>query len=201
MTLRMRRIYRRPGFLLKRCHQVAAAIFLDRCSGCGITPSQYSALSALREYPGIDQLAVGGLIGLDRSTAGLVIKLLAERGLLERSKSSRDQRRMHLRLTAAGQSLLLRADKAARRAQKDVLAALPPAKRPQFLAFLEEFLRGHEALIQPADVMAGKPFGSQFDKLIETKPVRRESATPSGRVGRGPYPEKPVPAPKLPRRG
>jgi len=173
MTNAMRRIYRRPGFLLKRCHQVSAAIFLDRCSECGITPSQYSALSALREFPGIDQLALGGLIGLDRSTAGLVIKLLAERGLIERSKSSRDKRRMHLLLSKAGQSLLLRADKAAGRAQRDVLAPIPKAERARFLSLLEAFLHGHEAIIDPADVMTGKPFGSRFDRLVGSKPARK----------------------------
>ena len=184
MTQAMRRIYRRPGFLLKRCHQVSAAIFLNRCSACGITPSQYSALSALREFPGIDQLAVGGLIGLDRSTAGMVIKLLAERGLIERSKSSRDRRRMHLRLSPEGQSLLLRADKAARRAQQDVLAPIPKAERARFLSLLEAFLKGHEAVIKPADVMTGKPFGSRFDRLVGSKPARKAKTAATRHDGR-----------------
>lgn len=104
----------------------------------------------MREIPGIDQLAVGGLIGLDRSTAGMVIKLLAERGLIERSKSLHDKRHMHLRLSPQGQSLLVRADKAARRAQKDALAALPAAKWAQLLSLLEAFLRGHKAIISTA---------------------------------------------------
>jgi hypothetical protein len=40
-------MYRRPGFLLKRCHQVSMAIFLDECSEFNLTQSQYGCLRAL----------------------------------------------------------------------------------------------------------------------------------------------------------
>ncbi|MGB5079576.1 MAG: MarR family transcriptional regulator [Burkholderiales bacterium] len=171
MTSSLRNVYLRPGFLLKRCHQVTAALFLDHCRDFGVTASQYGALRALEEYPGIDQLAVGRLIGLDRSTAGLVVKLLAERGLLERTVNDQDNRRMRLRLSAAGRRLLASMEPAAGRAQEAALSVLAPAKRKQFLALLNDFLRGHDAIIDPTDVMAGKPFGSQFDALIGSRPV------------------------------
>ena len=169
MTTSMQNVYLRPGFLIKRCHQVTAALFLDHCREFGVTASQYAALRALEEFPGVDQLAVGRLIGLDRTTAGLVVKLLADRGLLERTVNDQDNRRMRLRLSAAGQRLLANMEPAAGRAQDAALAALPPAKRKQFLALLNDFLRGHDAIINPADVMAGKPFGSQFDAMISSR--------------------------------
>jgi len=171
MTTSLQNVYLRPGFLLKRCHQVTAALFLDHCRDFGVTASQYGALRALEEFPGIDQLAVGRLIGLDRTTAGLVVKLLAERGLLERVINDQDNRRMRLRLSAAGRRLLASIEPAATRAQEAALAVLPPAKRKQFLALLNDFLRGHDAIIDPSDVMAGKPFGSQFDALISSRPA------------------------------
>ena len=40
----LRNMYRRPGFLLKRCHQITAPLFLDHCRAFNITPSQYGAL-------------------------------------------------------------------------------------------------------------------------------------------------------------
>lgn len=171
MTTSLQNVYRRPGFLLKRCHQVTAALFLNHCRDFGVTASQYGALRALEEFPGIDQLAVGRLIGLDRTTAGLVVKLLAERGLLEREVNDQDNRRMRLRLSAAGRRLLASMEPAAARAQEAALAVLPPAKRSQFLEMLTDFLRGHDAIIEPSDVMAGKPFGSQFDALISSRPT------------------------------
>lgn len=160
-------LYRRPGFLLKRCHQVSAAIFIEQCRDLAITPSQYGALCVLRAYPGIDQLAVGRLIGLDRSTAGLVIKLLTKRGLLERSVNKHDRRSMHLKISAEGRRTLAQVERLAETAQKRALAPLPPAKRTQLLALLETFLRSHQAFINPDDVVSRKTFGSRFDALSE----------------------------------
>ena len=168
-------VYGRPGFLLKRCHQITAALFASHCRGFKVTPSQYGALCALREYPDIDQLALGRLIGLDRHTAGLVLRLLAERGLIERSVNNRDNRSMQLRLSAAGERLLAKIGPTARRVQEAALASLPRAKRKQFLGLLELFLRGHDALINPADIVAGKSVGSRFDAgtLVRSRAPRR----------------------------
>lgn len=173
MTSSLQKVYDRPGFLLKRCHQVTAAIFLTHCREFGVTASQYGALRALEAYPDIDQLAVGRLIGQDRSTSGLVIKLLAERGLIERAVNDQDNRRMRLRLSSSGRRLLADMEPAAKRAHEAALSVLPKAKRASFLALLEDFLRGHDAVIEPSDVMAGKPFGSRFDALIGERPVKR----------------------------
>lgn len=170
MPISLQDVYLRPGFLLKRCHQVTAAIFAEHCREFGVTPSQYGALRALEEYPGLDQLAVGRLIGLDRSTSGLVIKLLAERGLLEREVNEQDARRMRLRLSPAGRRLLAQMEPVAKRAQEAALSVLPREKRAPFIELLNDFLRGHGAVIEPADVMSGKPFGSEFDALISTRP-------------------------------
>jgi MarR family transcriptional regulator, lower aerobic nicotinate degradation pathway regulator len=181
MPISLQDVYLRPGFLLKRCHQVTAAIFLEHCREFGVTPSQYGALRALQEYPGIDQLAVGRLIGLDRSTSGLVIKLLAERGLLQREVNEQDNRRMRLRLSAAGRRLVADMEPVAKRAQEAALSVLPPAKRAPFIALLNEFLRGHGAVIEPADVMSGKPFGSEFDALIGSRPGATRAGAPKQR--------------------
>ena len=153
----LRDVYSRPGFLLKRCHQVSAAIFLKFCGEFGMTPSQYGALCALSDYPDIDQIALGRLTGLDRSTVGLVIRLLDERGLIERSVSQNDKRRMRLKLSKSGRRLLSDIAPAAKQAEAAVLVGLPRQKRQAFLSLLNEFLGGHEAIIYPEEIMAGKP--------------------------------------------
>ena len=163
-------VYGRPGFLLKRCHQITAALFANYCRDFNVTPSQYGALCALREYPGVDQLALGRLVGLDRHTAGLVVRLLAGRGWIERSVNNSDNRSMQLRLSAAGERLLAKIEPTARRVQQAALASLPRAKRKQFLELLELFLRGHDALINPADIVAGKFVGSRFDPSTLLRP-------------------------------
>ena len=41
-------IYQRPGFLLRRAHQISTAIFERSCAHLGLTPAQYGVLSVLR---------------------------------------------------------------------------------------------------------------------------------------------------------
>ncbi|MCC6209921.1 MAG: MarR family transcriptional regulator [Burkholderiales bacterium] len=153
---RLQRFHSRPGFLLKRGQQVAAAIFLEECREFGLTSSQYGALCALAEYPGIDQIALGTLAGLDRSTVGLVIRLLSERGLVERYADQRDGRRKRIRLTAAGRRALRQVAPAARRVSGRMLSVLPKAERRRFLLLLGRFLAGHRAVIDVKEVLQGK---------------------------------------------
>jgi MarR family transcriptional regulator, lower aerobic nicotinate degradation pathway regulator len=150
-------MYRRPGFLLKRCHQISMAIFLDECREFNITQSQYGCLRALQEFPGVDQIALGRLVGLDRSTASMVIKALSERGLIERVVNSRDKRRMRLKVSKSGEKLLTAITPAAARAQTRVIGGLPTESRATFLDLLEKFLAGHAALIDVHEVLAALP--------------------------------------------
>jgi MarR family transcriptional regulator, lower aerobic nicotinate degradation pathway regulator len=147
-------MHRRPGFLLKRCHQVAMAIFLDECRDYNVTQSQYGCLRALHEFPGVDQITLGRLVGLDRSTAGLVVKTLNDRGLIERIVNKADKRRMRLKVSVDGERLLRDIAPAAGRAQARVLAGLPRESRAMFLKLLESFLAGHQAVIDVDEVLA-----------------------------------------------
>jgi DNA-binding MarR family transcriptional regulator len=173
-------MYGRPGFLLKRCHQVSMAVFLDECREFSLTQSQYGCLRALEGYPGIDQIALGRLVGLDRSTAGMVIKTLSERGLIERVVNRRDRRRMRLKLSAAGKRLLIEIAPAAARAQERVLGGLPHESRAAFLDMLVTFLAGHDALIDINNVLAGVPVPDR-EQPQRPSVARRNASRNSGR--------------------
>ena len=69
-------LYRRPGFLIRRAHQTAVSIFLEQTGALGITNRQYGILLVLKHRPGIDQITVAKLLGLDRSTTGMVLATL-----------------------------------------------------------------------------------------------------------------------------
>ena len=130
------------------------AIFLDEFRKFNVTQSQYGCLRVLQKYSDIDQIAVGRLVGLDRSTAGLVIKALSDRGLIERVINRADKRRMRLRIAPAGEELLGEMASAAARAHERVLSGLPRELHSKFLAMLEQFLSGHDALIDVDDVLS-----------------------------------------------
>ena len=134
-------LYRRPGFLIRRAHQIAVSIFMEETGELGITNRQYGILFALKQRPGIDQISVARLLGLDRSTTGMVIKKLEQAGLVVRDVGARDRRRVSLRLTRAGERMLERLVQPAQRAQARVLSGFTPAERAQFLALLDKFIR------------------------------------------------------------
>ena len=133
-------LYRRPGFMIRRAHQIAVSLFLDETGALGITNRQYGILAALKQRPGIDQISVARLLGLDRSTTGMVIKTLEAVGLIVRTVGARDRRRSSLALTRAGERMLGRLAGPARRARSRVLSCFTPSERAQFLVLLEKFI-------------------------------------------------------------
>src|SRR5215216_378371 len=135
------RLYRRPGFMIRRAHQIAVSLFLEETGALGITTTQYGILAVLAQRPGIDQVSVAKLLGLDRSTTGMVVNKLEEAGLIGRGIGVRDRRRRSLQLTRAGKTMLARLAAPAERAQARVLAPLGPRERVLFLDTLDKLMR------------------------------------------------------------
>jgi DNA-binding MarR family transcriptional regulator len=149
-------IYRRPGFMIRRAHQIAVAIFLEEARESRITPTQYGVLVILERRPGIDQNTLARLLGLDRSTTGLVVRKLAERGLIARAMGIKDLRRRELRLTRTGAALLDRMVASARRAQQRLLSPLPARERQRFLDLLTRVTEAFNRTTRvPVDYPAG----------------------------------------------
>ena len=138
---RLEELYRRPGFMIRRVHQIAVALFIEETGKLGVTNRQYGILFVLNHRPGIDQISVANLLGLDRSTTGMVLKKLEQDGLVVRSIGAHDRRRHSLRLTAAGEKLLCELVEPARKAKNRVLSAFTPREKKLFLALLDKFMR------------------------------------------------------------
>ena len=159
--------------MVKRLHQVATAMFLEECGSYNMTPSQYQAMCALQEHPGIGQGALGKLTGQDRSTVSLVVQLLLDRGLIRRVVNSSDKRAASLRLSESGVQMLREAAPAARLAQDRFLSALPEGKRAEFLALLHRLLEAHGARIDPASIVTVKSAGKAApSKRLKARPRR-----------------------------
>ena len=132
-------LYRRPGFLIRRAHQISVSLFLEETGELGITNRQYGIMLVLRHRPGIDQITVAKLLGLDRSTTGMVLTKLQQAGLVGRVVGETDRRKRSLKLTPAGERMLARLKQPARRAQERVLSAFAPREREMFLDLLDKF--------------------------------------------------------------
>ena len=133
-------LHQRPGFLIRRAQQIAVALFLEETGPRGITNTQYGILLVLKNRPGIDQISVAKLLGLDRSTTGMVLGKLESAGLIGRNVEKDDRRRRTLALTPAGEQMLVQLVEPARRAQSRVLSAFNQEERTVFLGLLDKFV-------------------------------------------------------------
>lgn len=133
-------LYRRPGFLLRRAHQISAALFLEETAGLRLTTTQYGAMVVLRARGSLDQVGIATLVGIDRSTTALVVSKLEEAGYIERRDDAVDKRRKIITLSPAGHEVLDQASAPAERARQRVLSAFSAKEAAQFLGLLEQFV-------------------------------------------------------------
>jgi DNA-binding MarR family transcriptional regulator len=138
-------LWSRPGYLVRRLHQIHSAIFAEECKPFGITPVQYGLMTALLHRPESDQVSLGAEIGIDRTNVADVLARLAERGLVTRTRGAADRRTMLASLTEEGASLTRTMHGAMQRAQERLLAPLPPAQRRDFMAMLVALIDGGDA--------------------------------------------------------
>lgn len=126
-------LYEHPGHLLRRAQQISVSIFYDEL-GNELTPVQYAMLRNLAEHPGIDQVSLSALNGIDTSTGATVCARLEEKGLLERKVIPHNRRQRALTITAAGEALLEALIPGAQRLRRRLLA---PLTAPEQLLFME----------------------------------------------------------------
>jgi DNA-binding MarR family transcriptional regulator len=130
----------RPGFLIRRLHQIHVALFQEKCAEFEITPLQYSLLSALAVRKTADQTTLAADVSLDRTTTTGALKRLQSRRFVERAVRRDDRRARACRLTAAGTALLTKMDSAARAAHRDTLASLSKPEQKRFVVLMQQIV-------------------------------------------------------------
>ena len=135
-----------PGHLLRRCHQIAVAIFLDECQAFDLTPLQYVALSALATHGPLDKATIGGAVALDRTTVAVVVKNLEERGFVTIRPSDQDRRAKLIKITTKGLDLLSSVQAGIASAQERTMAPLAPKERVELLQLLRKMAEDNNLL-------------------------------------------------------
>ncbi len=141
-----RSLVRRPGFLIRRLHQIHLALFAEECAAFGLTPVQYSIMTAIAGQPGLDQARLCEEVGIDRATMADVLARLESRGLVSRRRSGTDQRMKLVSVTVSGRRLLARIDPHARRAHERTVDGLPPEERAAFVESLTRLVEANHGL-------------------------------------------------------
>ncbi len=127
------------GYLLRRAHQRATAIFMSVMADSQLTPRQFAALVKISDLGAVSQNELGRLTAMDPATMQGVTRRLRQRGLISRGADPNDRRRMLLALTPAGERLLAGGtSEKAKRVSEDTLAPLRPNERRSILRLLKK---------------------------------------------------------------
>ncbi|MEH6403018.1 MAG: MarR family transcriptional regulator [Sneathiella sp.] len=94
------------GYLLRKAHQRASAIFQSQFSDVQITPTQFATLVKLCDEGELSQNHLGRLTAMDPATIQGVTRRLIDRGLVKARADDIDRRRMLLGLTEKGKILI-----------------------------------------------------------------------------------------------
>jgi DNA-binding MarR family transcriptional regulator len=136
-TNTLSRLYARPGFLLRRAHQISAAVFEDACKELGLTPAQFGVLTVLQAHPGMGQSSLARALGFDKVTVLRVLRGLQARGFVSRCPAETNRRNMMVALTPAGEEILGKAQRPAEKAYKRLMAPLDREQQDQLLQLLQ----------------------------------------------------------------
>lgn len=149
-----RELWSRPGYLIRRLHQIHIGLFADECVGEDITPVQFGMLSALENGEEMDQLTLSTAVGVDRVSGADVIRRLERRALLERNPSEVDKRAKLIKITKDGKAYVNRVRPKMAKAQEKLVAPLTDEER-------EEFLRLIRKLVEANNRASRAPMGSE----------------------------------------
>lgn len=138
-------LYRRPGFLLRRAHQLSVGLFEHECQALKLTPPQFGVLHMLMHSDAMDQARLARGLGLDKVTVLHVVRGLEARGWLTRQASVTDRRRWTLTLSEEGKSVYLQAQALAHQASEQLLSPLNTEEQQQLTLLLEKLCQGLEA--------------------------------------------------------
>jgi len=155
-SARRSHLYERPGLKLRRCHQIATALFEQAIGDYNLTSPQYGALEILKEFPGIDQIRLSRLFGYDRSTIGGIVNQLEARGMIERRPDPADARGRILTITPAAQEALERGSQASQYLHQKLLEPLSSAQRAALIEAMDVILDAYNTSIRaPLQGMEG----------------------------------------------
>lgn len=147
----------RPGYLIRRLHQIHVGLFNDACADFKVTPLQYSLMTALATLAGAgitsaDQTTLANHVALDRTTTTGALKRLESRGFIRRERSTRDRRSHESALTQSGREVLRSMEESARRAHRQTLSGLGVEEADLFMTLLKQILKSHDRteVIAPA---------------------------------------------------
>lgn len=131
------------AFLLTQLGTQAATKFAERVGALGLTPPQVGMLRMIATRPGLSQQTLAGNLGMLPSKVVTFVDDLEGRGLVTRTRSTRDRRVHELTLTEEGTELLDKIRAVAAEHEAGFCQALDTDERARLQALLERLTESH----------------------------------------------------------
>jgi len=135
-SLKIGKLSRLAGYHLRRASTIFALDFRDAVQGTGMRQVLIGILAVVQANPGVNQGAVGTLLGIKRANMVALINELVELGLLERTVPPADRRAFSLTITPAGDAMLDKCLRMIARHETQLLGPLSEAERQTLLDLL-----------------------------------------------------------------
>ena len=129
-----------PAFLLRSLAQRVTVICDGLVDEWGVTLREFGVLTAISATSGQSQQALGGQLGIDRTTIVGLIDHLEGLGLLERRRRADDRRSYGLYLSTKGRRALPAMERVVSRLHDHFLSPLSSTERHQLTELLTVLL-------------------------------------------------------------
>ncbi len=124
------------GHHVRKAHSYLFQTFTEALAEVGLAPSQYSALLLIGLNPGLSQLALAEVAGIERTTIVPITNRFAKEGWILRTRRPEDRRWYSLNLTPKGEAVLAKARRLVDAHEKQFFKALSASERTQLGALL-----------------------------------------------------------------
>ncbi|MEW2114075.1 MarR family winged helix-turn-helix transcriptional regulator [Streptomyces sp. NPDC005474] len=136
MSVELRSIRVLPSWILGKAADRGRALVAAALAGEGLKMWHHVVLSAVAELGPVAQAELVRGVGLDAKDMVGVLNDLQAAGLVVRAPDPHDRRKNAVTVTAAGRRLLARCERAARKANDELLAPLTGVERELLTALL-----------------------------------------------------------------
>ena len=124
------------GYAASRAALELRKVFARRMAPFELKVAEFSILMLVAGNSEVNQKQLGQALDISPPNLAVTLDRMADRGWIERVRSTRDRRSQHIHLTADGESLVQRTRRIAATMEEPALAALSRAERALLIELL-----------------------------------------------------------------
>jgi DNA-binding MarR family transcriptional regulator len=128
------------GFWVVRLAQAVKAEYGSHLSGSDVGLTEYWALRCIHNGDGTCPSAIAQVLGVDRAQATRLVKNMAKRGWIRRSRDGADLRTLHITITDRGRSSYEQLSRMVDQAERDFAQGFTTEQLEQFQTLLNNRL-------------------------------------------------------------